>query len=125
MVDETELSDILSEFARTMLRDSKMQGILDQFVRRVADFLPITSAGVSLSWTDGDPELMAASSPSALEFELLQSVLGEGPRFLSGRTGDVVAIPDFKSDRQFSGFHRRAVDGGLGGGVQLPATQWA
>ena len=79
MVDETELSDILSGVPRTMLRDSKMQGILDQFVRRVADFLPITSAGVSLSWTDGDPELMAASSPSALEFGLLQSVLGEGP----------------------------------------------
>jgi diguanylate cyclase (GGDEF)-like protein len=120
MADETELSDILSEFARTMLRESKMQGILDQFVRRVADFLPITSAGVSVSWTDGDPELMAASSPSALEFELLQSVLGEGPRFLSGRAGEVVSIPDFNSDRQFSRFHRRAVAEGLAAVFSFP-----
>jgi diguanylate cyclase (GGDEF)-like protein len=120
MPGETELSEVLSEFARTMLRDSKMQAILDQFVRRVAGFLPITSAGVSLSWTDGEPELMAASSPSALEFELLQSVLGEGPRFLSCRTGEVVSIPDFKSDRQFSGFHRRAVTEGLAAVFSFP-----
>jgi diguanylate cyclase (GGDEF)-like protein len=120
MPSETQLSDVLSEFALTMLRDPKLQSILDHFVRGVAGLLPVTSAGVSLSWTEEDPELMAASSPAALDFELLQSVLGQGPRFLSGQTGEVVSIPDFKADRRFPDLHRRVAGDGLAAMFTFP-----
>ena len=120
MPSETELSDVLSEFARTMLKDANMQRILDTFVRRVADILPVTAAGVTLSWTDGDPELMAGSNQSALDFELLQNVLGAGPRFLSCQTGEMVSIPDLTLDRQFPTFGRRAVADGLAAVFTIP-----
>jgi diguanylate cyclase (GGDEF)-like protein len=120
MPSETELSDVLSEFARTMLKDSKMQDILDHFVRRVAEVLPVSAAGVTLSWTDGDPELMSGSNQPALDFELLQNVLGEGPRFTSYLTGDVVLVPDLKTDHRFSAFRRRAMAQGLAAVFTFP-----
>ena len=48
MTDDRQLSDVLSEFARTMLTDFPIQGILDQLVKRIVDVLPISSAGVTL-----------------------------------------------------------------------------
>ena len=39
---------MLSEFARTMVTDFPIQGILDHLVRRIVDILPITAAGVTL-----------------------------------------------------------------------------
>ncbi len=114
------LSDVLSEFARTMLKDSKMQGILDRFVRRVVDVLPVDSAGVTVAWTDDDPELMAGSNGSALDFELLQNILGEGPRFTSCETGTAVSVPDLRADQRFSSFHRRAVAEGLAAVFSFP-----
>jgi diguanylate cyclase (GGDEF)-like protein len=120
MPSERELSDVLSEFARTMLKESKMQDILDHFVRRVADVLPVSAAGVTLSWTDGDPEMMAGSNQLALDFELLQSVLGEGPRFTACLTGDGVLIPDLKADHRFTAFRRRARSDGLAAVFTFP-----
>jgi hypothetical protein len=43
-----ELSDVLSEFARTMVTDFPIQGILDHLVQRIVDIMPITGAGVTL-----------------------------------------------------------------------------
>jgi diguanylate cyclase (GGDEF)-like protein len=119
MPSETELSEVLSEFARTMLKDSKMQDILDHFVRRVAEVLPVSAAGVTLSWAD-DPELMAGSDQSALDFELLQNVLAQGPRFTSDVTGEAVLVPDLKADQRFSAFRRRAMSEGLAAVFTFP-----
>ena len=43
-----DLSDLLSEFARTMVTNFPIQGILDHLVSRIVDVLPITAAGVTL-----------------------------------------------------------------------------
>jgi hypothetical protein len=40
-----QLSDVLSEFARTMLTDFPIQAILDHLVERIVDIVPITAAG--------------------------------------------------------------------------------
>jgi diguanylate cyclase (GGDEF)-like protein len=120
MPSESELSDVLSEFARTMLMEPKIQGILDQLVRRAADVLPISAAGVTLSWNDGEPELIAGSDESALNFELLQNILGEGPRFLSYETGESVSVPDLAMDDRFAEFHHRTVGEGLGAMFTFP-----
>ena len=39
---EEQLSDVLSEFARTMVTDFPIQGILDHLVQRIVEILPIT-----------------------------------------------------------------------------------
>lgn len=45
---EGDLSEVLSEFARTMLTDFPIQGILDHLVKRIVEVMPITAAGVTL-----------------------------------------------------------------------------
>lgn len=48
MVDEDTLSSVLSEFARTLITDFPIQGILDHLVDRIVDVLAVTGAGVTL-----------------------------------------------------------------------------
>src|ERR1700736_444867 len=79
MPSEQQLSEVLSEFARTMVTDFPIQGILDHLVQRMVDLLPITAAGVTLISPGMDPRYVAASDESALRFEQLQTELGEGP----------------------------------------------
>ena len=78
---ERQLSDVLSEFARTMVTEFPIQGILEHLVLRIVDVLPISAAGVTLISLTSAPHYLAASDPSALKFEELQIELGEGPCF--------------------------------------------
>lgn len=113
MPSEQQFSSVLSEFARTLVTDFPIQGILDHLVQRIVDVLPITAAGVTLISPDTDPRYVAASNESALLFEELQTELGEGPCLVAFHTGEAVAIPDLRHDPQFPNFARRALDAGL------------
>ena len=73
-----ELADVLSEFARTMVTDFPIQRILDHLVRRIVDVMPVTAAGVTLIGPGLKPRYIAASNPSALRYEKLQTELGDG-----------------------------------------------
>ena len=73
---QEQLSDVLSEFAQTMVTDFPIQGILDHLVKRIVDILPVTAAGVTLIATELEPQYVAASDPSALRYEMLQTELG-------------------------------------------------
>ncbi len=108
-----ELSEVLSEFARTMVTDFPIQRILDHLVRRIVDVLPITAAGVTLIAPGSDPRYVAASNGSALRFEQLQSELGEGPCVAAYDSGKAVAIPDLRADARFPSFSEEAVPAGL------------
>ena len=110
---EQQLSDVLSEFARTMVTDFPIQGILDQLVQRIVDILPITAAGVTLIAPGSDPHYVAASDPSALRFEQLQTETGEGPCLEAYETGDAVSVPDLRADARFPTFATRALEAGL------------
>ena len=84
-----DLSEVLSEFARTMLTDFPIQGILDHLVKRIVEIMPVTGAGVTLIGAGSRsalrrPRLMR----SALRFEKLQSELGEGPCLAVYDTGE-------------------------------------
>ena len=48
MASEQQLSQVLSEFARTMVTDFPIQAILDHLVGRIVVVLPVTAAGVRL-----------------------------------------------------------------------------
>jgi diguanylate cyclase (GGDEF)-like protein len=113
MSTERRLSDLLSEFARTLLTDFPIQGILDHLIVRIAAVLPIGSAGVTLISPTGEARHVAASDDSALRFVKLQTELGEGPCLKAHDTGQVVAVPDLRSDSRFPEFSRRALEEGL------------
>ena len=86
MLNEGQLSDLLSEFARTMVTDFPIQAILDHLVERIVEILPITAAGVTLISPGVEPRYVAASNNAALRFEKLQSELSRGT--MSGRVRD-------------------------------------
>ena len=111
--NEHQLSQVLSEFARTLVTDFPIQGILDHLVKRIVDVLPISAAGVTLIAPDRAPRYVAASDESALRYEELQSELGEGPCLAAYRTGRSVAVPDLNTDPRFPSFAARALEEGL------------
>jgi hypothetical protein len=69
---EDNLSSVLSEFARTMVTDFPIQGILDHLVQRIVDVLPITAAGVTLITPQSNLRYLAPSNSSALLYAQLQ-----------------------------------------------------
>jgi diguanylate cyclase (GGDEF)-like protein len=116
-----DLSDVLSEFARTMLTDFPIQGILDRLVSRVVDIMPVTGAGVTLIAADLNPRYVTASNESALRFEKLQSELGEGPCLVAYQTGAAVELPDLRLGKaRFPRFSSRALAGGLAAVFTFP-----
>jgi diguanylate cyclase (GGDEF)-like protein len=120
MPSEVQLSDVLSEFARTMLTDFPIQGILDHLVKRIVEVLPVTAAGVTLISPNLGPRYVAASDESALCYEKLQTELGEGPCLVAYRTGRAVAVADLQAENRFPRFTSRAVEAGLGAVFTFP-----
>jgi diguanylate cyclase (GGDEF)-like protein len=125
-----ELSDVLSEFARTMVTDFPIQDILDQLVERIVEIMPVTAAGVTLISEDSVPRYIAASDEDALRFERLQTELGEGPCLAAYRTGEAISVPDLGHEARFTRFGPKALAAGLvavftfplrHGGLQLGA----
>jgi diguanylate cyclase (GGDEF)-like protein len=108
-----DLADVLSEFARTMVTDFPIQGILDHLVKRIVEILPVSAAGVTLITPGLDPRYVAASNDSALRFEKLQTDLGEGPCLAAYHSGSAIAVPDLRLEQRFPRFTARALDAGL------------
>ena len=120
MASEEQLSDVLSEFARTMVTDFPIQGILDHLVERIVDIMPITAAGVTLMSPDADPHYVAASDQSALRYEKLQTELSEGPCVVAYKTGEAVTVPDLRDEDRFPAFTPRALEAGLAAVFTFP-----
>ena len=110
MTSERKLSEVLSEFARTMVTNFPIQGILDHLVKQTVDILPITAAGVTLITPGAQPYYVAASNDSALRYEKLQTELDEGPCVAAFRTGEAVSVPDLRSDDRFDKFRPASGD---------------
>ncbi len=117
---ERQLSNVLRDFARTMLTDFPIQGILDQLVRRIVEIMPITGAGVTLISETTSPHYVAASDESAMQFEELQTVLDDGPCIVAFRTGNAVAIADLSEEKRFPVFILQARQAGLAAVFTFP-----
>jgi diguanylate cyclase (GGDEF)-like protein len=117
---ERQLSEVLSDFARTILTDFPIQGILDQLVCRIVEIMPITGAGVTLISETTSPHYVAASDEAALRFEELQTVLDEGPCIAAYHTGKAVAIADLSKEKRFPVFIIQAREAGLAAVFTFP-----
>ncbi len=120
MVRQERLASVLSDFARTMLTDFQVQGILDHLVERIVDVMGVSAAGVTLISPGLAPRYIAASSDLALHNERLQSELRQGPCVTAYVTGEAVAVPDLTQDVLFSEFSRRAQESGLAAVFAFP-----
>ncbi len=117
---KSQLSDVLGEFARTMMTEFPIQAILDRLVARIVDVLPVTGAGVTLISDGVVPRYIAASNPKALHSERLQSELDEGPCLVAFRSGQAVTVPDLAGDHRFPLFGPRAAAAGLAAVFTFP-----
>jgi diguanylate cyclase (GGDEF)-like protein len=123
MATDRDLSDVLSEFARTLLTDFPIQAILDHLVRRIVEIMPISGAGVTLITEGKEPRYVAASNASALAFEKLQSELDEGPCLAAFRAGEAVSVANVREDLRFPKFSPRAAEEGLLAVFTFPLRQ--
>ena len=69
MASDRLLSEVLREFARTMVTDLPIQGILDDLVKRTVEVLPITGARVTLVPPGAGPRYEAASDSAVRALE--------------------------------------------------------
>jgi len=122
MRTERRLSDLLSEFARTLVTDFPIQSILDHLVVRIVELLPVGSAGVTLISPAGAPRHIAASDGSARRFVRLQTEMAEGPCMAAYSTGKPVAVPDLRDDDRFPNFARRGLEEGLRAVFSFPLS---
>jgi len=120
MPSERQLSEVLREFARTLVTDFPIQGILDHLVQSIVEVLPITGAGMALMAPGSGPRYVAASDADALRFEQLQSELGEGPCFVAYETGESVVAADLRTEPRFPTFVPRALEAGLAAVFTFP-----
>ncbi len=120
MVEEEQLSAVLSEFAGTLVTDFPIQGILDHLVQRIVEVMPITAAGVTLIAPGRAPRFVAASNDAALRFEQLQTEIGEGPCVLAYESGDLVTVPDLNADDRFPRFAPSALAAGMAAVFTFP-----
>ena len=114
METDARLSDVLSEFARTLVTDFPIQGILDHLVRRIVDILPIDAAGVSLISPTPHPRFIAGSDESAVRYEQLQTdAWTRGRAWRRTRPTRPISIPDLADDDRFPRFAEQALADGL------------
>jgi diguanylate cyclase (GGDEF)-like protein len=119
-VGEYDLSEVLTDFAMTLVTDYSTTKILDHLVTRIVDVLPVTSAGVTLIRSGELPRYVAASDSDARAFEQLQTSLGEGPCVNAYHSGAPVTVPDLADDARFPAFGPTAVALGLAAVFALP-----
>jgi diguanylate cyclase (GGDEF)-like protein len=122
VVHSDQLAIVLAEFAETLVKGFRIQGILDHLVRRIVDVLPVTGAGVMLMGASDDLHFVAASNETILAIETLQNELAEGPCLEAYRLGEAVSVPDLELDERFPRFSRRARDAGLAAVFTLPMS---
>jgi hypothetical protein len=120
IVPNEELSDVLSEFARTMVTDFPIQGILDHLVKRIVGIMPITAAGVTLIGPGLEPRYVAAPNEAGSRYEELPTSLEEGPCLAAYHAGEAVSVPDLRSEARFPEFAPRALAAGLGAVFTFP-----
>lgn len=114
------LAAVLSEFARTLLTDVPVEGLLDELVRHAVDLLPIDAAGVTLISREDRPRLVAGSDEAARRYEQLQTDLDEGPCRAAFFSEDPVLSPDLSLDTRFPRFAAQGQAVGLRAAFSFP-----
>jgi len=119
VASESELSDVLSEFARTMVTDFPIQAILDHLVERIVEIMPVTAAGVTLISPGWSPlhsgvERGRLAVREAANRARRGAVPGGVPH------GEAISVPDLSCEGRFPTFAAQANAVGLAAVFTFP-----
>jgi two-component system cell cycle sensor histidine kinase/response regulator CckA len=117
-----QMSDVLGEFARTVVTDFSVVATLERLVARAVHALPVSSAAVSLLTPGGEARCLAASDSAARLCAEQQSALGEGPG-LRACQSDRPTSMGLDATEQFPGLAAAALGVGVTAGMSFPLRQ--
>jgi PAS domain S-box-containing protein len=120
MPTTSQLSEVLSEFARTIVTDFPLQAVLDHLVDRIVAIMPIGAAGVTLVSPGEGPRYVVASTDAGLRLAQLQTELDEGPRLAACHSGEAISVPNMGSEDRFRKLVPWALEVGLAAVIALP-----
>jgi GAF domain-containing protein len=96
LADSQLLLRVLSEFAQTLVRRYEIADVLNDLAERMAAVAEVAAAGVSL--VEGDRLRFATGvNQAAVEVEVVQEELQDGPCVESFRSGKVVTVNDLEA----------------------------
>lgn len=119
-MDSRLLTDVLSEFARTLVHPYGITEVLHDLSERATLILGVDGAGVSLE--DGDRlRFVTALDERTAALEELQEQQQSGPCIDAWRSGETITIPDLSDARTGWGqFQAKAIDAGVVALAALP-----
>ena len=107
------LIEQLKSFARMLVSDQDVGGLLHRICEVAVEALAVDGAGILLRDTDGSLRYAVASDERTAQIEGLQLETGEGPCMLAHREGRKVVVGELASETRFPVFTARAMDAGI------------
>lgn len=120
MLDDRLLTEVLSDFARTLLLDVSVQGVLDELVLSIASVLDIGAVGVSLRLDGTGSHYVASTGYLADRYdEIRRTVVDDEDA--SGFTDRIpMVIEDLEADQRCPAFSARALTLGVRSAFSFP-----
>ena len=94
MAHSQDISDVLVEFARTLVREHDVERVLSRFMNRVVDVLDVWGAGVSLADETGRLRFVLATDEVLSTLQALEDDMEKGPCRESYDTGVPIVVGD-------------------------------
>lgn len=119
---EERLLDAFADLADTLVADYDVVEVLQMLVDTCRGLLDVTAVGLLLSDPDGgNLDLVASTSEESRIVEALQLSAEAGPCVEAFRTGQVVAVPDVRTESErWPEFAQAAAEQGFGGVFAIP-----
>lgn len=122
MVDQHGLLEVLSSFARTLVRSYDVGEVLYHLSDSVVQVLGATGGGVSLGAPDGTLRFVTATDDASTRAEILQDEFQEGPCNTAFSTGARVLVRDLKEEERWSAFTPGALGVGFRSVAGIPMS---
>ncbi|HEU0102426.1 MAG TPA: EAL domain-containing protein [Mycobacteriales bacterium] len=123
MVSDQVLTEVLTAFSDTVVKDFTSEDVLQQLVQGAVRALGLDGAGIMVPEDHGLLRFAFAAGPSlqaVCELERLQEQLQEGPCGDSHRQQRLINVADLALDGRWPTFRRHAVAAGLRAVATLP-----
>jgi len=119
-VDRTALSEVLAEFAATLLADYAVQDIVRHLVAAATRVLPVDGAGVMVPGEGGLLRMALATGGTVEDLEARQDAEQSGPCIDCHASGELVSSPDLAVTGSWPAYQQHAAARGVHAVLAVP-----